>query len=460
MIKPSSAAGPATPPWRVMAATALGASHARTGAPNQDAHQSAVIDTPTGPVVVLAVADGHGGRRYVRSDHGATLATALAVQVCTELLGRPGSDPASVSRALPAQLLPRWRDGVSAHLDAHPFTAMEHQRAGRDLDEAPLPAYGATLVVALIAPDGVHLVQIGDGDALVYMAGGVLRPVRDDPRLVGNQTTSLCLPDALSDFRHGFVAAAHQPSLVLVSTDGYGNSFAADDWAPAVLTDVARLVDRDGWAAVEAALPEWVAESARVGGDDVTVLIGMPPGPAAGGPGPSIAPTERLPVLSAPTLAVRPVTADAGAAAPGASTVRARRISRRALALFGGVAALVLGGSAVALSRPPGDSRNGVSGVTGTAPAAGPAQATPVPQQAPDGPGRAPDPNSASSTAPGPSGLLPVPTARASRPATTRPPTARKPPDQPPTTGPGPAPATTRATPSPTTVPQVPPGPR
>jgi hypothetical protein len=410
-----------------MAATALGATHQRTGAPNQDAHQSAVIDTPTGPVVVLAVADGHGGRRYVRSHDGAALATALAVQVSAELLGRPGSDPASVSRALPARLLPRWRSGVSAHLDAHPFTPTEHERAGCNLDEAALPAYGATLVVALIAPDGVHLVQIGDGDALVHTADGVCRPVRDDPRLVGNQTTSLCLPDALSDFRHGFVDAAHQPSLVLVSTDGYGNSFAADDWADSVLADVARLVDRNGWAAVETALPEWVAESARVGGDDVTVLIGMPPGPTA------------------------------GAATPGPSTVPARRISRRTLALIGGVTALVLGVSAVALSRPPGDSRTGVSGVTGTAPAAGPASATPVAQQAPDGPGPAPDMNSAS--APGPSGLLPVPTARANRPATSRPPSARKPPDQPSTTGPGPAPTTARgATPGPTTVPQVPPG--
>jgi hypothetical protein len=393
MIRASAAAGPATSPWRVMAATALGATHERTGAPNQDAHQSAVIDTPTGPVVVLAVADGHGGRRYVRSDRGAALATALAVQISAELLSRPDSDPASVSRALPAQLLPRWRGGVSAHLDAHPFTPTEHERAGRNLDEAPLPAYGATLVVALIAPDGVHLVQIGDGDALVHTAAGVCRPVRDDPRLVGNQTTSLCLPDALSDFRHGFVAAAQQPSLVLVSTDGYGNSFAADDWAHSVLADLARLVDRDGWAAVEAALPEWVAESARVGGDDVTVLIGMPPGPTA------------------------------GAAAPGPSAP-ARRISRRTLAIIGGVTALALGGSAVALSRPPGDSRTGVSGVTGTAPAAGSPHATPVPQQVPDQPAEAPDPSSAPT--PGPRGL---------------------------------SPATTRATPRPT-VPQVPPGTR
>ena len=47
-----------------------------------------------------------------------------------------------------------------------------------------------------------------------------------DDRLVAGETTSLCLATAADDFRHAFLPASAEPDLVLLATDGYGNSFA------------------------------------------------------------------------------------------------------------------------------------------------------------------------------------------------------------------------------------------
>lgn len=58
------------------------------GLPNQDAHAIAALPDGT---IVIAVADGHGGRGYVRSDAGSRMATEQATQVVTRLLSEGGT---------------------------------------------------------------------------------------------------------------------------------------------------------------------------------------------------------------------------------------------------------------------------------------------------------------------------------------------------------------------------------
>jgi protein phosphatase 2C-like protein len=103
-------------------------------------------------------------------------------------------------------------------------------------------------------------------------ASSVARPIPRDSRLVAGQTTSLCLPDAARDLRLSVLAAGDAETLMLAS-DGYGNSFAGVDWWQAVGRDVQAQVRDRGLASVGSSLPGWVADSAEVGGDDVTVAV-------------------------------------------------------------------------------------------------------------------------------------------------------------------------------------------
>lgn len=255
--------------WRATAATARGSSHDRSGAPNQDAH-AVTSAHGDGTRWVAVVADGHGGQRYVRSDRGSRLAADLASRIGLELLTARGSTASSAAAELPRRLLPAWRAAVIADVTADPFTAEEQVRAGADLGVAPLIAYGATLIAVFVDRDLTAVAQIGDGDVVLRAAGSVRRPVPGDDRLVAGETTSLCLPTAEADFRFSTTADA---DLVLVATDGYGNSFADPDWHTTVFSDLGTQLDRDGLEPVAAALPEWVADSARVGGDDVSVIL-------------------------------------------------------------------------------------------------------------------------------------------------------------------------------------------
>jgi hypothetical protein len=264
--------------WQALSASVRGAIHVRKGRPNQDA----VATIESGGVQIAAVADGHGGDRYVRSDTGSQLGVSIACAVVVDQLAS-GTPLADLASAVPPVLVARWREAVLADVAAHPFTEEETERAGSSLDADPTIAYGATLLL-VAAADEIAVLQLGDGDVCVGTAdGGVLTPVPTDDRLVASQTTSLCLPTAVDDFRSALLVPEQRVDLVLMSTDGYGNSFADAGWHATVVADLRRIISDDGVERVEAQLARWLEESAEAAGDDTTValLSRSTPGPAA-----------------------------------------------------------------------------------------------------------------------------------------------------------------------------------
>ncbi len=291
MTKPSAAT---TSSWRTITATALGASHVHSGLPNQDAVTTLALNGSGG--AVAAVADGHGGTRYVRSNVGSALAVQIAGEAGRELISALGPKPdlKAVRAGLEGRLTPavieRWRQQVLEDHRLHPFTAEERARGGVDLDADPTISYGCTLIVAVLGPRWLGLVQIGDGDAiLVAPDGSISTPVPTDDRLVGGETTSLCLPDAVHDARIA-VVGDHLPELVVLATDGYGNSFASPTWRQEAATGLLEAVRRDGLDTVGAKLPGWLADSAAAGGDDVTMALALHQG---SGPPAGAAPVAR-----------------------------------------------------------------------------------------------------------------------------------------------------------------------
>lgn len=267
------------PGWRVVTASALGSMHRRTGLPNQDAVAATSLPGPV-PGVVAALADGHGGSRYVRSDVGSRAAVDAAVAAgvrWSDHLGAGRSHAeivASVRTELVPGLVRQWRETVAADAARRPFTDEELARAGSPLADDPVVAYGATVLLAIAVTDQLVLAQLGDGDITVVSADGrVSAPVPGDDRLVAGQTTSLCLAGAEDDFRVTVVPARDSAQLVLLSSDGYGNSFADAGWQQSVALDLRDHVSHAGLDRVANELPIWLAESAEAGGDDVTVAL-------------------------------------------------------------------------------------------------------------------------------------------------------------------------------------------
>ncbi len=268
------------PAWLVLTASTRGAAHIATGLPNQDA----VSTAQTGRGVIVAVADGHGHWRHLRSARGSKIAVTVGCEVGAELAGRiaPGADSEQAAEllkdfAVPA-IIERWRAAVLADVEADPFSDSEQDQ--RPPGDDPAIAYGSTLLLAIAIGGRLLLAQIGDGDVVGVSADGQADlPVPPDPLLDGMVTTSLCGTDPEADFRVAVVDASPLVA-VLLATDGYGNAQVVDDWPEAFSKDLAGLLRAHdaGWLADQ--LPAWSARCASADGsaDDTTVALLIAPG--------------------------------------------------------------------------------------------------------------------------------------------------------------------------------------
>jgi serine/threonine protein phosphatase PrpC len=262
--------------WRVFGRSVRGASHRRRQIPNQDAIRWSA--TLTGDPI-LAVADGHGSTACFRSEIGAAFAVESALELISEFAGRLDFSQHyldDVESEFKERLIARWREAVLANLRENPFTPEELLVVESRAVRTPFVAYGSTLLAVLACESKLFLLQIGDGDILLVSGDGrVSRPWPRDARLLGVETTSLCTADAASNVRLRVEPLMpHSPSLVLLCTDGYSNSFRADAGFLKVGTDLLEMMEKDGPESVEGNLEEWLEEASRLGsGDDVTLGV-------------------------------------------------------------------------------------------------------------------------------------------------------------------------------------------
>lgn len=263
--------------WRVVGRSVRGATHERNGLPNQDAIHW-LPASGRGSPAVLAVADGHGSARYSRSHIGAALAVEMGTQLIDEFLNSQADvDNLSLIKHATEEWLPRtlvrnWSEAVKEHLKTDPLSPEELAVLGAE----SWIAYGSTVLLAAVTERFVFYLQLGDGDILtVNERGDVSRPMVKDERLFGNETTSLCASDAWRDFRVSFqpLTQSH-PALILLSTDGYPNSFRDESGFLQVGSDLLQMIRDNGLERVEQNLAGWLSDSTRAGsGDDVTLGI-------------------------------------------------------------------------------------------------------------------------------------------------------------------------------------------
>jgi serine/threonine protein phosphatase PrpC len=258
--------------------TRRGSSHARDGRPCQDAHALWSSSFLGEPLLVVAVADGHGGERHDLSHCGAALAVQAAVgEVIASLpapLGAeaPGPVPRGRGERFHDRVTVRWREEVRA--DAERRTGLS---VGDEAGKALLTRYGSTLLVAIVDGSECWVGQIGDGDILLVRPDGSIEvPLPKDGELLGTVTYSLSSREAPALWKTARLPVG-PGGLLVMATDGLSDSFEDPDTGIQVFArSLAERVASFGIGKIGAALPGWLDGYSRDGsGDDMTLAIAL-----------------------------------------------------------------------------------------------------------------------------------------------------------------------------------------
>jgi hypothetical protein len=139
-------------------------------------------------------------------------------------------------------------------------------------------AYGATVLAVLVTEFFIVYIQLGDGDILeVDSKGNTTRPLERDPNLIANETTSLCMNKAWNEFQvhikpYPQGTPKEIPALILVSTDGYSNSFSTDEGFFKIGQDYRQMFKSNLTEEVRQKLEGFLQETSEKGsGDDITL---------------------------------------------------------------------------------------------------------------------------------------------------------------------------------------------
>ncbi len=286
-------------PWNVIAESVRGSSHKRNGLPNQDAYLVTKLEGADSSLI-LAVSDGHGSAFSFRSDQGARMAVRICSDLLTEMVressrsqNRASEIKRAVEEKLPKEIVREWREKIDKHLKAYPISPEEldvlstarGDSAKDRVSGNPYIIYGATLLAALITDSFIIYIQLGDGDILsVSREGEIHCPIPRDERLIGNETTSLCTKEAWRDFYINFQQLIDQPPrLILLSTDGFSNSFIDNRAFQKAAKDFVDIIQQEGPCYLKSNLEGWLNENSEKGsGDDITVGILFQDLPASG----------------------------------------------------------------------------------------------------------------------------------------------------------------------------------
>ena len=237
----------------------IGASHIRQHQPCQDATGFSQIDD----VLALVIADGHGSSPH--SDIGSRLAVQTCLGKLLEFAEMFSDTQYSLSTSeqfakhpLRAHIVRGWREAV--------------QRVSREEEPCYLD-YGTTLLFALSTPRFLLLGQLGDGDILLTDENGaVINPMPFEELNFGTVTVSLCMDTAEHLLHTKLLSPPKKETLLMLSTDGYSDSYAEQQHFEKVASDYLGLVQKNGLAFVKEKIPLFLKTVSEQGsGDDISL---------------------------------------------------------------------------------------------------------------------------------------------------------------------------------------------
>lgn len=212
----------------------IGASHLEKNTVMQDSSSSYMDEK----MALAIVSDGHGSKRYFRSDKGSDLAVKAAEECIKEFILSVTVDQVlcenneGIFIQLEKSIIARWNSLLHDHYSENPFTDEELELSGKYREDYLngfdfVQAYGATLIAVAVTEEYWFGLHIGDGICVaIYEDGNVNEPIPWDEKCHLNVCTSICDKEASNEFR--YFCSEKIPVAVYVGSDGIDDSFGRD----------------------------------------------------------------------------------------------------------------------------------------------------------------------------------------------------------------------------------------
>lgn len=282
-----------------------GESHIATGKVCQDYSYSKVFENGNAMAIVC---DGHGGKRYFRSDIGAKIAAEVTernVQIFLEevgptlLKGKSFSQEETISgqidkqdfdklspvetafRQLFASIISGWNVKVLEHASQNPIreeekTDLESKwiddfNNGLSLEKV----YGCTLIVYASTLEFWFAFQIGDGKCFSFNKKGQWEePIPWDERCFLNKTTSICDSSAIDEFRYCYQGDGNFPIAIILGSDGIDDSFGAEENQANFYVQILKSLVKSGIASTLSEIESTLPQLSKIGSqDDMSIAM-------------------------------------------------------------------------------------------------------------------------------------------------------------------------------------------
>ncbi len=263
--------------WHIISESVIGASHKRQGLPLQDA----IMSMRDKDFLYVALADGHGSKLCFRSDIGASLATLCAIEIVKHQARSVAKlqnikDRELALRNILQAISADWARQVMRDLRSNPFQTEELDNLTSEyqkkLSTNALVAYGSTLSLLVLNRKNIFGFCLGDGDALFKLKDGI-ELVEDKRMANADSTDSLCQSKSLINARY-FDYDTKLVDCLILSTDGYKNSFDSSEDFKKVIDDMHTILKEHGAETIRKSLYNWLDETSIKGsGDDITACF-------------------------------------------------------------------------------------------------------------------------------------------------------------------------------------------
>lgn len=266
---------------KFISASVIGANHADKGITCQDAAMTAALYHKGYQFYFMAVADGHGGAAYTRSDVG----SFLAMQAASEAVNRFIMFVIDVFEKYPAN----WVEAVKKDFTER-FGKMLVSNWGRmveahanDTEEKKddvVKLYGTTVALALVFNSHLFTGRIGDSSVFAMVNQNKKLHVHnffetdgEENQSLGLGTASLCSRDAYRKWQVG-AAPLNDIHMLLLATDGFADSLKEpmDE-----VQEYYRYISKKGIANFEQIISKELIHLTNKGvGDDISMVIFLP----------------------------------------------------------------------------------------------------------------------------------------------------------------------------------------
>ena len=282
-----------------------GESHIAAGKVCQDYSYGKVYENGN---AIAIVCDGHGGKRYFRSDIGAKIAAEVTehkVKTFIEEVGfsllkyEPFTQHGTISeqitnqdfdktsnierafRQLFGSIIYEWNAEILAHATHNPISELEkdglEERWIKEFEENINleKVYGCTLIVYAYTPEFWLAFQIGDGKCFACDSLGNWRePIPWDERCFLNKTTSICDSGAIDEFRYCYEGNGQSPIAVILGSDGIDDSFGTEENQANFYVQILKSIAKSGLDATLSEIETTLPQLSKIGSqDDMSIAM-------------------------------------------------------------------------------------------------------------------------------------------------------------------------------------------